>query len=78
MDPLVVVGPFGSGKRGVLGKLVRELMAGVVVAPPVTTTRGRVDGGGVDGESYGWMGGLGWLGGWFWSCCVWRCGRSHP
>ena len=44
LEPLVVAGPFGSGKRGVLAKLARELLPGRVAAPPIVTTKERPPG----------------------------------
>jgi xanthine/uracil/vitamin C permease (AzgA family) len=56
MDPLVVVGPFGSGKRAVLQELARELLPGLIAAAPVITTRERAagaqDGGATGMESF--------------------------
>lgn len=43
MDPLVVAGPFGSGKRGVLQQLVK-LLPGVLAVAPVVTTKERPSG----------------------------------
>lgn len=44
LQPLVVAGPFGSGKRGALARLARELLPGRVAAPPVVTTKERPPG----------------------------------
>ena len=43
LDPLVVVGPFGSGKRAVLRDLLQRL-PGVVGFPHVVTTKQRSEG----------------------------------
>ena len=51
MDPLVVAGPFGGGKRGVLARL-GKLLAGVLAAAPVVTTKER-PAGAKDGERSG-------------------------
>ena len=59
MLPVVLVGPFGCGKRAALLKLTRELLPGLVATPPVMTTRPRADGE-KDGEA--------------WACdCAWDC-----
>jgi hypothetical protein len=51
MDPLVVAGPFGGGKRAVLQALGR-LLQGRLVAAPVLTTKERPEGT-HDGETDG-------------------------
>ena len=43
MDPVVVVGPFGRGKRGVLQALGR-LLQGRLAAAPVVTSKERAEG----------------------------------
>jgi hypothetical protein len=49
MEPLVVVGPFGGGKRGVLARLAR-MLSGKLAAAPVLTTKDRAAGDTGDGR----------------------------
>lgn len=49
MDPLVVAGPFGGGKRGAIARL-GKLLQGVLAVAPVVTTKERPAGGSKCGE----------------------------